>query len=405
MKATFSYRARDASGRLIKGQIEAPDESLAFDMLKAQGLFITGLTRDEKGEQVKALTPLGSSRGRLGLVHLSRIARHLSIMMTAGVGLSPALHTLTEQAESTLERDVLGAARVNVDAGRPLGRSLADTGEFPQLFLHMVEAGEASGRLDEVLVRLAAYFDRDYDLRQRIKGAMTYPAVIAVFAVIVVIILLATVVPSFAGVLEESGIALPGLTKALISIGRFIKTRWYVLIGALVLVVLGARYYVGTDEGRYRWDSAVLKIPVIGSFAMKVIVVRFSETLSSLVGAGVPILQSLEIVERVVGNQVVALGLRGVRAGVREGAGIAAPLADARVFPPVVAQMVAIGEESGAVDEVLLKLAEFYEKEVDRGIKSLTSIIEPILIAVVGLSVGLIVAAVMLPMFEMIQVL
>ena len=405
MKATFSYRARDASGRLIKGQIEAPDESLAFDMLKAQGLFITGLTRDEKSEQVKALRPLGSSRRRLGLVHLSRIARHMSIMMTAGVGLSPALHTLTEQAESTLEREVLGAARVNVDAGMPLARSLADTGAFPQLFLHMVEAGEASGRLDEVLVRLAAYFDRDYDLRQRIKGAMTYPAVIAVFAVIVVIILLATVVPSFAGVLEESGVDLPGLTKALISIGRFIKTRWYVLIGALVLVVLGARYYVGTDEGRYRWDSAVLKIPVIGSFAMKVIVVRFSETLSSLVGAGVPILQSLEIVERVVGNQVVALGLRGVRAGVREGAGIAAPLADARVFPPVVAQMVAIGEESGAVDQVLLKLAEFYEKEVDRGIKSLTSIIEPILIAVVGLSVGLIVAAVMLPMFEMIQVL
>ncbi len=161
-----------------------------------------------------------------------------------------------------------------------------------------------------------------------------------------------------------------------------------------------------TDEGSYRWDSAVLKLPVIGNFIMKVIVVRFSETLASLVGAGVPILQSLEIVERVVGNQVVALGLREVRSGgVREGAGIAAPLAEAAIFPPVVAQMVAIGEESGAIDQVLIKLAEFYEKEVDRGIKSLTSIIEPVLIAVVGISVGLIVAAVMLPMFEMVQVL
>lgn len=149
----------------------------------------------------------------------------------------------------------------------------------------------------------------------------------------------------------------------------------------------------------------MLKLPVVGSFTMKVIIVRFSETLASLVGAGVPILQSLEIVERVVGNQVVALGLEKVRSGVREGAGIAAPLADAGIFPPVVAQMVAIGEESGAIDQVLVKLAEFYEKEVDRGIKSLTSIIEPVLIAVVGLSVGLIVAAVMLPMFEMVQVL
>lgn len=405
MKATFSYRARDANGRLSKGKIEAGDESSAFDMLKAQGLFITGLTRDEKSERAKAITPMGSSRGRLGLVHLSRIARHMSIMMTAGVGLSPALHTLTEQAESTLEKEALGAARVNVDAGMSLARSLADTGAFPPIFLHMVEAGEASGRLDEVLARLAAYFDRDYDLRQRIKGAMTYPAVIAVFAVIIVIILLATVVPSFAGVLEESGVALPGLTRALISIGRFVKARWYVLIGVSVLIVLAARCYVRTDEGRYRWDSAVLKLPVIGSFTMKVIVVRFSETLASLVGAGVPILQSLEIVERVVGNQVVALGLRQVRSGVREGAGIAAPLGEAGMFPPVVAQMVAIGEESGAIDQVLIKLAEFYEKEVDRGIRSLTSIIEPILIAVVGISVGLIVAAVMLPMFEMVQVL
>ncbi|NLB73166.1 MAG: type II secretion system F family protein [Firmicutes bacterium] len=405
MKATFSYRARDTSGRLTKGNIEAGDESSAFDMLKAQGLFIIGLTRDEKSERVKAITPMGSSRGRLGLVHLSRIARHMSIMMNAGVGLSPALHTLTEQAESTLEREVLGAARVNVDAGMSLARSLADTGAFPPIFLNMVDAGEASGRLDEVLARLASYFDRDYDLRQRVKGAMTYPAVIAVFAVIIVIILLATVVPSFAGVLEESGVDLPWLTRALISIGRFVKARWYVLIGVSALIVLAARYYVGTDEGLYRWDSVVLKLPVVGSFTMKVIIVRFSETLASLVGAGVPILQSLEIVERVVGNQVVALGLEKVRSGVREGAGIAAPLADAGIFPPVVAQMVAIGEESGAIDQVLVKLAEFYEKEVDRGIKSLTSIIEPVLIAVVGLSVGLIVAAVMLPMFEMVQVL
>lgn len=405
MKATFSYRARDANGQLIKGTIEARDEASAFDTLKAQGLFVTGLTRDEVKERTVIAVPERLSGGKLNLVQLSRIARHMSIMMTAGVGLSPALHTLAEQAESKLEKEVLDTARVKVDAGMPLARSLADTGAFPQLFLHMVEAGEASGKLDDVLARLAAYFDRDYDLRQRIKGAMTYPAVIAVFAVIIVIVLLGTVVPSFAGVLEESGVPLPGLTKALISIGTFIRARWYVLIGVFALIVLLARYYVRTDEGSYRWDSAVLKLPVIGNFTMKVIVVRFSETLASLVGAGVPILQSLEIVERVVGNQVVALGLREVRSGVREGAGIAAPLAEAAIFPPVVAQMVAIGEESGAIDQVLIKLAEFYEKEVDRGIRSLTSIIEPVLIAVVGISVGLIVAAVMLPMFEMVQVL
>jgi type IV pilus assembly protein PilC len=405
VKATFSYRARDAGGRLVQGTVEAGDEALAFDMLKAQGLFVTGLTRDERKERTVIAMPERLSGSKLTLVQLSRIARHMSIMMTAGVGLSPALHTLAEQAESKLEKEVLDTARVKVDAGMPLARSLADTEAFPQLFLHMVEAGEVSGKLDEVLSRLAVYFDRDYDLRQRIKGAMTYPAVVAVFAVIIVIILLGTVVPSFAGVLEESGVPLPGLTKALISMGRFIAARWYVLIGVFVLIALIARYYIRTDEGSYRWDSLVLKLPVIGSFTMKVIVVRFSETLASLVGAGVPILQSLEIVEKVVGNQVVALGLRKVRSGVREGAGIAAPLAEAGIFPPVVSQMVAIGEESGAVDEVLIKLAEFYEKEVDRGIKSLTSIIEPVLIAVVGISVALIVAAVMLPMFEMVQVL
>ena len=405
MKAVFSYRARDSGGRLTQGTIEARDEALAFDMLKAQGLYVTGLTRDERSERAFAIAPMGSYKGRLSLVQLSRIARHLSIMMTAGVGLSPALHTLSEQAESKLEKEVLDAARVKVDAGMPLARSLAETRAFPPLFLHMVEAGEATGKLDEVLSRLDAYFERDYDLRQRIKGAKTYPAVIAAFAVIIVIILLGTVVPSFAGVLEESGVALPGLTKALISVGRLISSGWYLLIGVLALIVIGVRYFIRTDEGSYLWDSTVLKLPVIGKFTMKVIVVRFSETLASLVGAGVPILQSLEIVERVVGNQVISLGLRQVRSGVREGAGIASPLAEAKIFPPVVPQMVAIGEESGAIDQVLMKLGDFYEKEVDRGVKSLTSIIEPVLIAVVGISVGLIVAAVMLPMFEMIQVI
>jgi len=403
----FTYRARDAEGRLAQGTIKAADEAAAAELLRAQGLFVTGLFGGEKGEAeggaraaAAAQPPVG---GRLKVQSLARLSRHLSVMMQAGVGLSAALHTLAGQAETRLEKRVLEAAKARVDAGNPLAGALAETGAFPPLFIHMVEAGEVTGRLDEVLARLADYYEKDHDLRQRVKGALTYPAVVASFAVIVVGVLMTFVIPRFVEVLSQSDVPLPRITQIVFGVGKFVQTRWYVVLGVPALIGVAVGYWLRTDRGRYWYDSTVLRLPVIGRFMEKVIVVRFAQTLASLVAAGVPILQSLEIVERVVGNSRIAMGLRQVRSGVREGAGIALPLAQAGIFPPVVTQMMAVGEEGGALDSLLMKLAGFYEQEVDRGIKSLTSLIEPVVIVFLGLCVALVAASVILPMFRMTQ--
>lgn len=406
MDRVFTYRARDASGRLAEGVVRAADESAAAELLRSQGLFVTGLTANEKTELAPANT--GAKDRSIGMMRvpgLARLARHLSVLMQAGVGLSSALHTLASQAEGRLERRVLEAAKARVDAGNPLASALSEAGAFPPLFVHMVEAGEVTGRLDEVLARLADYYERDHDLRQKVKGALTYPAVVASFAAVVVGILVTFVIPRFIQALEGSGVPLPWVTRMVFGVGRFVQTRWYVVLGMPALLAAAAAYALRTDTGRYWFDSTVLKLPVVGRLAEKVIVVRFAETLASLVAAGVPILQGLEIVEKIVGNSHIAAGLRQVRSGVREGAGIAFPLAQAGVFPPVVSQMMAVGEEGGALDSMLSKLAGFYEQEVDRGIKSLTSLIEPLVIVFLGLGVALVAASVVLPMFQMVQAL
>jgi len=219
----------------------------------------------------------------------------------------------------------------------------------------------------------------------------------------VVGVLITFVIPRFVEVLSQSDVPLPRITHIVFSVGRFIQAKWYVVLGVPAIVGFAARAWLRTDRGRYWYDSTILRLPVIGRFMEKVIVVRFAQTLASLVAAGVPILQSLEIVEKVVGNSRIAMGLRQVRSGVREGAGVALPLAQAEIFPPVVGQMMAVGEEGGALDSLLAKLAGFYEQEVDRGIKSLTNLIEPVVIVFLGLCVALVAASVILPMFRITQ--
>lgn len=402
MDRVFTYRARDASGRPTQGTVRAADEVAAADILRGQGLFVTGLAAAEKPEPAAA-GATGRSIRRMKVSSLARLSRYLSVLMQAGVGLSSALHTLAAQAESRIERRVLEAAKARVDAGNSLASALSEAGAFPELFVHMVEAGEVTGRLDEVLARLADYYEKDYDLRQRVKGALTYPAVVAGFAVIVVGILVTFVLPRFIDALTQSDVPLPAITRVVFGAGKFVQARWYVVLGIPALAAVAAVYALHTEDGRYWFDSTALRLPVIGKFTEKVIVTRFAETLASLVTAGVPILQSLEIVEKIVGNSRVAAGLRRVRSGVREGAGIAIPLMEAEVFPPVVCRMIAVGEEGGALDSMLTKLAGFYAQEVDRSIKSLTSLIEPLVIVFLGLGVALVAASVILPMFQMVQ--
>ncbi|MEW5865938.1 MAG: type II secretion system F family protein [Bacillota bacterium] len=404
MDRVFTYRARDASGRLAEGVVRAADEGAAAELLRSQGLFVIGLTPGERVQPAHTAAR-GLPGGRMNVVSLARLSRHLAVLTQAGLGLSGALNTLARQAETRFERLVLEAAKARVDAGNPLASALLETGVFPPLFVHMVEAGEVTGRLDEVLARLADYYERDHDLRQKVKGALTYPAVVAGFAVIVVGILMTFVLPRFIGALTQSGVPLPKITQIVFGVGKFVQARWYIVLGVPALIAAAAAYTLRTDGGRYWFDSTVLRLPVVGKLTEKVIVVRFAQTLASLVAAGVPILQSLEIVEKVVGNSHIAAGLRQVRSGVREGAGIAFPLAQAGVFPPVVSQMMAVGEEGGALDSMLTKLAGFYEQEVDRGIKSLTSLIEPMVIVFLGLGVALVAASVVLPMFQMVQAL
>ncbi len=414
MDRVFAYRARDASGQPVRGTIMARDEAAAAEALRARGLLVTGLGAAGEAGRALGVRPAGEAAAagrragamrRLSVRGLASLSRHLSVLVRAGVGLSDALETLARQAEGRNERRMLEMVKSRVDTGDPLAGALEETGAFPPLFVHMVEAGEAAGRLDEVLERLAGYYERDYELRQKVKGALTYPAVVASFAVVVVGVLIAFVIPRFAGTLAGADIPLPRITLAVMGLGSFVRTWWYAILGVPAVAALGAALALRGEAARANLDRAMLGVPVVGRLLEKVIVVRFAETLASLVAAGVPILQSLEIVEKVVGNRHIASGIRLVRSGVREGAGVAAPLAEAGVFPPVVARMLAVGEEGGAVDSMLTQLAGFYQQEVDRSVRSLTALIEPAVVVFLGVGVALVVASVILPMFQMVQVI
>jgi type IV pilus assembly protein PilC len=398
----FSYTAINASGIELTGEISAPDVATAREQLRLRGLLVERL--DER--------PAGESGGRAMFKRvkpksLQIFSRQFATMIEAGVNVVTALVVLEEQTDDKYLAAVIAELRADVEEGALLSQAMARHPKvFSRLFVAMVEAGEAAGVLDQVLDRVAFQIEKETQIKRRVKGAMLYPIMVLAFATLVLIGMLLFLVPIFEGIFADLGGELPMLTKAVVAASDLLRERWYIVFPLIIGSAFGLRRLKRTERGRQVWDRMKLRIPMkIGQVVRKVTMARFSRTLSTLIAAGVDIIKSLEITGSTAGNWVVEEALADVRAKVHEGVPIAQPLAENPVFPPMVAQMVRIGEETGELEKMLGKVADFYEDEVDSSIQSLTSIIEPIMMIAVGAMVGVIIISMYLPMFKLLTLI
>jgi type IV pilus assembly protein PilC len=396
--AAYTYQAINAQGLELKGEVHAADLNGAREQLQSRGLLPHTLTlRSASGEGVGGLFKKVKPKS------LQVFSRQFATMIEAGVSVVAALVTLEEQTDDKQLALVIGEVRADVEGGMVLSAALARHPKvFSRLYVAMVEAGESSGTLDSVLDRVATQIEKETQIKRRVKGAMVYPAVVMTFASLVMIFLLLFIVPIFEQVFDSLGGELPAPTKLVMGASDILRQWWFVIFPLLGLIAFGLRRYKRTEQGRQAWDRFTLRVPMkIGAVVQKVALARFSRTLASLVAGGVDIIRALEITGTTSGNYVIESALAHVRTRVHEGAPVSQPLSEDPIFPPMVSAMVAIGEETGELDKMLGKIADFYEDEVDSAIKSITSIIEPVLMIGVGAMVGVIVIAMYLPMFKL----
>jgi type IV pilus assembly protein PilC len=403
--ATFSYKALDTRGAAASGQIDADNKAAVAAGLRNKGLTVVDIDEVKTG---LAQTDIFASLQRIKAKDLTIFSRQFATMINSGLAMLRALSVLEEQTENKKFAKVLGMVRADVEAGTSLSDSLEKHPKvFSPLYVNMVRAGEIGGILDGVLNRLATQLEKDDNIRRAVKSAMTYPLMIASFALIVMTGMVLFLIPVFAGMYQELGNAqLPLLTRMMVTASDTMRS-WK---GAIVVVVIIAliviiRKVKRTEKGTEVWDRFKLHVPMgIGEVIRKIAVARFSRTLGTLVSSGVPILQAIEITGKSAGNVVIEYAMRAVQVSVKEGQTISAPLKDARVFPDMVVQMIAVGEETGALDSMLQKVADFYEDEVNAAVKSLTSILEPIMMLGVGAIVGVVVIGMYLPIFNMMNI-
>jgi len=410
--ASYAYTAINASGLELRGEVQAATAAAAREQLRVQGLLAEQLEEVSSGaaaESVGSSTRGGAKRRdrKVKPRVLQVFSRQFATMIDAGLNVVTALSILEEQTDDTHLAVVIGEVRSDVEGGALLSEALAKHPKiFSRIYVSMVEAGEAAGILDNVLDRLATQIEKEANLKRRVKGAMVYPTMVISFAFLVLVAMLLFIVPIFQKLYKQFNGQLPKLTQFMISASELLRSRWYVIFPAIALTIFLFHRWKGSAGGRKRWDRFKLKVPMkIGDVVLKVTMARFARTLSTLVAAGVDIIKALEITGTTSGNWVVEDALRDMREQVHAGVPIAQPLIEHPVFPPMVGQMVKIGEETGELDAMLGKVADFYEEEVDATISALTSIIEPIMMIGVGFVVGIIIISMYLPMFKMLQLI
>jgi type IV pilus assembly protein PilC len=399
---TFSYTAKPGGGVSTTGEITGDSKAAVAAELRRRGLTV--LTLEEK-KGLPSLGELTEGMTRIKLRDKVIFSRQFATMINAGLALLRALYILEAQTENARFKKIIGEVRQDVEAGSPLSDALEKHPvAFDRLYVSMVRAGEVGGVLDLTLERLATQLEKDDNLRRSIKAAMTYPIMIGVFAILVLFGLIIFVIPIFAAMYDDLGGQLPLLTRIMVGTSEFVRSLWFVIFPALFLAIYGLKRLKNTQQGRRVWDRTKLRLPMkLGSIIQKIAVARFSRTLATLVSSGVPILQSIEITGRTSGNTVIEEAMDDVKENIKGGDSIARPLEKISVFPPMVTQMISIGEETGALDTMLHKIADFYEDEVDAAIKSLTSILEPIMMIFIGGIVGLVVISMYLPIFNLFQ--
>lgn len=395
--ATYVFKAIDLTGSHAKGEVEAASKQAVADQLKSRGLIVVDISDKHRSKELNI-----ALFERVRAADLTVLTRQLATMVASGMTLLRALYVLEEQTQSRPLREAIVGVRKDVEAGLLFSAALARHPKvFNALYVAMVESGEMGGRLDEALIRVADQLEKDDALRRQVKSAMVYPTVIFSFAAIVLVAMVAFLVPVFQKTFEEFGSDLPAITRITVGLSDLVTGRWYLLLAGLAAIVIGFRQWKKSSWGRPHWDLIRLKFPFkIGPVVQRIALARWSRTLSSLIASGVPILQAIEITGKTAGNAVVEKAMAEVTASVKAGGTIAAPLRDAPVFPAMVCQMVGVGEETGALDTMLAKIADFYEDEVAAAIKGLTSLLEPLMIIVVGAIVGFIVISMYMPLFK-----
>lgn len=397
----FQYRARNAQGQLVDGEIETDTERTANAKLAGQGLIPLEIKlKKKKGEG-------GGIFARFQRVPLKSQAiffRQFSTMINAGLSLVRSLDILTQQTEDKKLKTIATQVKQTVQDGATLEQALQQHPQtFNQLSVSLVRAGETGGVLDEVLERLATFLEKDQQLRSKVRSAMTYPAIVFVMAIGIVLFLVTFVLPTFISMFEGLDLQLPTPTKVLLVLSKIIRGYWYIVIIALIGAYIAFSRYLGTEMGKRQYDRFILKMPVFGQLNQKVAISRFSRTLGTLLNSGVPVLHAMEVVAQAAANTVVTSAVMKARASIREGESIADPLGQSGIFPPMVTQMIAVGEETGNLSGMLQKISDFYDLEVETTLSALTSLLEPLLMVGMGGIVGFIVISMFLPMFKLIS--
>jgi type IV pilus assembly protein PilC len=394
----FKWEGKAGKGAIKKGEMEAPNEAAIRIHLRQQNITPTKIV--SKGKEFKINLPF--FKKKVNQRSIAIFTRQLATMIDAGLPLVQSLEILSQQQESKAFKNIIRVIREDVEGGSTFAGALKKHPlTFNELYTNLVVAGEEGGILDNILLRLASYIEKSEALKKKVKSALIYPATIVGVAVIVVGILMIFVIPVFEAMFKSSGQNLPLPTLIVVTLSKMIKKYVVIFIPAMVLLFFLLRKYYQTQNGRTVLDRLLLKLPVFGSLFKKIAVARFSRTLGTLVSSGVPILDGLTIVSRTSGNRVIETAILNARASIREGETIAEPLSRSNIFPPMVIQMISVGESTGALDTMLSKIAEFYEEEVDIAVVNLTSLLEPFLMVFLGIVIGGVVISMYLPIFNM----
>jgi len=399
---TFKYVAKDQDSRNVSGKMTAEKESVVLEELRKRNLTVISIVAVKES----SLSKVSFFRKKVKPDDLVIFTRQLATMVEAGIPILQAMDALEEQMTHPYFKSIIGQVRDDIQLGSSLSSAFSKHPRaFDTLFINMIRVGETGGVLSTILDRIASFMEKMLKLKRKVKSAMIYPAVVISMAIIITIVLLVKVVPTFASIYDSFDQELPAMTLLLIQTSNFLK-RWILyVIGAFILFMFLLGKWYKTESGRLILDRASLKVPIIGNLVKKVALSRFSRTLATLLQTGVPILESLDIVAKTCGNRVIEIIIQNVKTNVREGESIATPLTKSPVFPPMVTRMIAIGEKSGQLEKMLSKIAEFYDEEVDTIVSGLTSIIEPVIIGFLGIVVGFIVISLFLPIINITRIL
>lgn len=400
--AYYRYRSTDTKGKVVKGSLEAVDMAAAMYIIKQKGLLPLEITEDKDFRRW-----LGRMKyNRVPVKDIAVMCRQFATILAAGVPVLSAMDMLRRQTANRLLKKAAEAAFEDLQKGRTLSQSLrAREGVFPELLVNMIEAGELSGNLDNTMKRMAAHYEKESWVTQKIKAAMTYPAVLLSASVLMLVFLVYFILPNFMVLIDTTGGNIPALTRAVMDITEYMRTRWYILIAVSAIVFSAFKYLTSRGGGRKLYHVILLKIPVLGRVIRKIVASKFTRTLGILLASGIPLLTSLESARNVVGNAVAEEAIGNAIKAVKHGEGLAAPLEATPIFDMMVIKMIQIGEDTGSLDEILIKTADFFDSEVETGLTQLMLLIEPIMLIIMGALIATIVVAMLLPMYSMLNTL